>query len=402
MLLINKLQTLKRIKMKPDFGSQDSGAWEAPEIMATVGPTLEKPEDLLLAIQAGARWFRLPCGYRQRLHVQNGWAVRGAAIEERIPVRLLLDLPSSRPRTGSMQELRLKVGDQVIFWDPETAPLEPSPNGFPHVPLPGLAELFPKLKPSHRLWFCDGRLGFLVDELQGASVLARVQQGTIPLKASNSIFLPDTPSPFAVFTPADGRLLDAFAAEKLTPDWVALSLISSPEDVRSGRGQVRRRLGARVRIMAKIETVAAVECAEDIINAADGIMVARGDLGLAIGYVRLPEVQERLVAAARQAHKPVVVATQVVEMFAETGLPQRAELSDLSMIARQRANAVMLGKETVFSPRPIECIRLAREVLAYETQRFERFSQTSRERCQPLDDFRAVDLPVRLPSAINA
>ena len=154
--------------------------------------------------------------------------------------------------------------------------------------------------------------------------------------------------------------------------------------------------------MAKIETVTAVECAEDIINAADGIMVARGDLGLAIGYVRLPEVQERLVAAARQAHKPVVVATQIVEMFAETGLPERAELSDLSMIARQRANAVMLGKETVFSPRPIECIRLAREVLAYETQRFERFSQTSRERCQPLDDFRAVDLPVRLPSAINA
>ncbi len=154
--------------------------------------------------------------------------------------------------------------------------------------------------------------------------------------------------------------------------------------------------------MAKFETVAAVECAEDIINAADGIMVARGDLGLAIGYVRLPEVQERLVAAARQAHKPVVVATQVMEMFAETGLPQRAELSDLSLIARQRANVVMLGKETVFSPRPLECIRLAREVLAYETQRFERLSRTSRERCQPLGDFDALDLPDRLPTAINA
>ncbi len=123
MLLINKLQTLKRIKMKPDFGSQDSGAWEAPEIMATVGPTLEKPEDLLLAIQAGLVGSGFPVAIGSGLHVQNGWAVRGAAIEERIPVRLLLDLPSSRPRTGSMQELRLKVGDQVIFWDPETAPL---------------------------------------------------------------------------------------------------------------------------------------------------------------------------------------------------------------------------------------------------------------------------------------
>jgi pyruvate kinase len=100
-------------------------------------------------------------------------------------------------------------------------------------------------------------------------------------------------------------------------------------------------------------------------------MVARGDLGLAVGYTRLPEVQEQLVGLARRAAKPVVVATQVLEIFAETGLPQRAELSDLSLIARQRADAVMLGKETVFSARPLECIRLAREVLTHETRRFE-------------------------------
>jgi pyruvate kinase len=123
--------------------------------------------------------------------------------------------------------------------------------------------------------------------------------------------------------------------------------------------------------MAKFETVAAVDCAHDIIEEADGIMVARGDLGLAVGYVRLPEVQELLVQAARRAGKITVVATQVLETFAETGLPQRAELSDLSLIARQRADAVMLGKETVYSPRPIECIRLATEVLTYETRRFE-------------------------------
>jgi pyruvate kinase len=113
---------------------------------------------------------------------------------------------------------------------------------------------------------------------------------------------------------------------------------------------------------------------EDIISEADGVMVARGDLGLAVGYIRLPEAQENLVAAARRAGKPVVVATQTLEVFAETGLPQRAELSDLSLIARQRADAVMLGKETVFSPRPIETIRFAVEMLTYETRRFERAS----------------------------
>jgi pyruvate kinase len=129
--------------------------------------------------------------------------------------------------------------------------------------------------------------------------------------------------------------------------------------------------------MAKFETVAAVEAAAEIIDEADGIMVARGDLGLAVGYVRLPEVQEELVMAARRAGKVAIVATQVLEMFAETGLPQRAELSDLSLIARQRADAVMLGKETVFSPRPIECVRLASEVMAYETRRFEKRARSS-------------------------
>ena len=92
-----------------------------------------------------------------------------------------------------------------------------------------------------------------------------------------------------------------------------------------------------------------------------------------MGYIRLPEIQERLVAAARRAQKPVVVATQSWRCSPQPASPAR-ELSDLSLIARQRADAAMLGKETVFSPRPIECIRLAREVLAYETQRLERLA----------------------------
>jgi pyruvate kinase len=123
--------------------------------------------------------------------------------------------------------------------------------------------------------------------------------------------------------------------------------------------------------MAKFETVAAVENAEAIIEASDAIMVARGDLGLAVGFARVPEVQDQLVAAARRAGKTVVVATQILETFAATGLPQRAELSDLSLIARQRADVIMLAKETVFSPRPLACIQLANEVLTRETRRFE-------------------------------
>jgi pyruvate kinase len=371
------------VKNKNTLPRRESEKWRVPEIMATVGPTLERPDDLRRAIQLGARWFRLPCGYRQRPHADNALAVRAASAAAEIPVQLLLDLPSSRPRTGTMQELRLAVGDRVLFWDPETAIAAPAQNGVIPVPLPGLSELMDELKPDQRMWFCDGRLNFVIDQRRGDSVVARLVHGAIPFKSSNSLFLPDSASPFTVVTPQDRILLGALAETNARPDWVALSLIASPDDVRDGRREARKHLGRDVRLMAKFETVAAVDCAEAIIEEADGVMVARGDLGLAVGYVRLPEVQEQLVAAARRAGKPVVVATQVLEAYAETGLPQRAELSDLSLIARQRADAVMLGKETVFSPRPLDCIRLAVEVLTYETRRFEQATRVEPQSAVP-------------------
>jgi len=273
-----------------------------------------------------------------------------------------------------MQELPLSVGDRVLFWDPIDGVTEPVQNGTVHVPLPGLTGLISKLKENNRMWFCDGRLSFIIQELHHSSVLAQMEKGTIPLKSSNSIFLPDSPSPFAVMTSEDRTLLQSFRTKRLRPDWLALSLVGSPEDVICARREARELLGTETKIMAKFETEQALNWMEDIISEADGVMVARGDLGLAVGYIRLPEAQENLVAAARRAGKPVVVATQTLEVFAETGLPQRAELSDLSLIARQRADAVMLGKETVFSPRPIETIRFAVEMLTYETRRFERAS----------------------------
>ena len=103
------------MKLETDVESLTTRQWKAPTVMATVGPTLEQPEHLEQAIKAGARWFRLPCGYRQRAHVENARAVRQAAAQLEIPVQLLLDLPSSRPRTGNMEELRVAAGDRVVF-----------------------------------------------------------------------------------------------------------------------------------------------------------------------------------------------------------------------------------------------------------------------------------------------
>lgn len=372
---------LKFVNASSDNEPAEPRHWRPPQIMVTVGPTLETRDDLTRAIDAGAEWFRLPCGYRERPHVKNALCVREASEQAGKAVNLLLDLPSSRPRTGKMPELQLKPGDKVVFWDPADSPNHAASDGAATVPLPGLAELTGNLVPQQRMWFCDGRLNFVVDDVLAGEVRAHMVSGTVPLKSSNSLYLPDSPSPFTAVTATDYELLKGLREAGVVPDWIALSLIASPRDVREAREAIPKILGQPVKLMAKFETISALECAEEILEEAEGLMVARGDLGLAVGYVRLPEAQERLVALGRRAGKVTVVATQILETFSETGLPQRAELSDLSMIARQRADTIMFGKETVFSPRPFECIRFAREVLAYETQRFEKAAQarTSQE-----------------------
>jgi thymidylate kinase len=174
-----------------------------------------------------------------------------------------------------------------------------------------------------------------------------------------------------MITAEDKTLLEGFAAAGVTPDWIAFSLVSSAQDVRAGRAVLRTIFDDKVKVMAKIETATAVKQVESILPEAEGIMVARGDLGPAVEFVRLPEAQEELVKAAQRAGKVVVVATQILEHFAEVGVPQRSELSGLALLAMQRPDAIMLGKETVYSPRPIESIRLAKEVLTHETRRLD-------------------------------
>jgi pyruvate kinase len=343
----------------------------ATEVMATVGPTLETAEDLLRAAEAGARWFRLPLGYRQRAHRTHARVVAGLRERFHPPVRLLLDLPSSRPRTGSMDELSPAVGAVVVFHDP-SAGAGAAPSDAPHrVPLPGLNALLSKLSPGQRMLFLDGRVEFRVEAVYPAHVSARWQRGEHPLKAGNSLFLPDSRSPFLMVTPEDVAILRGLAEDGTVPDWVALSLVSSAEDVEAGREAVRAVFPGPVRIMAKVETRAAVEDQLAIVRQADGIMVARGDLGQAVPFEELPGAQEDLVRVARAAGKITVVATQFLEVFAETGVPQRPELSDLALAARQRATAIMLGKETVYSKRPIESIRLAASVLEAEARRLQ-------------------------------
>ena len=139
-----------------------------------------------------------------------------------------------------MKDLKLEIGDRILLWDSQRQAEPPVEAGAVSVPLPELHGLLDKIAPGHRIWFCDGRLEFLVDEVRGDGVLARLNSGTIPLKSSNAIYLPDSESPFTIVTGDDLALLDGFAQAGIVPDWVALSLISTPEEVLAGREKIER------------------------------------------------------------------------------------------------------------------------------------------------------------------
>ena len=271
----------------------------APEIMATIGPTLETAEHVRAAIEAGASWFRLPCGYRQRPHLQHARLIRQAAAQCGAEVRLLVDLPSSRPRTGKMEDLRLEIRARVRFFDPRRG-MPPQTAGMANVPLPGLDGLAGKISRGQRIWFCDGRLEFVAEALQDHGLVACFERGEIPLKSFNSICLPDSDGAFTLVTPEDSDLLRAAFRSRLGAGLGGFFAGLVGRGHRGGPQRVRKCSLDSARVMAKIETAAAVREINSILPLVDAIMVARGDLGPVVEFVGLPEAQEKLVAAGRR------------------------------------------------------------------------------------------------------
>ena len=327
------------------------------DLIATIGPTLETEEAIAAAIDAGAGWFRLPMGYRTRDHVEHGMRVRRVAASRGREVKLLFDLPSERLRLGETAPLEVSPG--IECWLVQSG--QPAPANALQVP--SLEKLTGVVSPGHRVLALDGRIVLRVLELQGSAMLVRVERGTGRLQTNNSLVFPDSDVSYALVTEEDISLLQRAADSGIHPDWIAFSLVRSADQFNAACEMLRPIFPRHVSFMAKLETQAAIRQGDGLVNAADGIMVARGDLGLVVKPEELPQIQARLVATARTGGKSVVVATQFLENFAETGVPQRCELTDLVVAAQQQATAVMLGKETVFSRHPIESIELARRCL---------------------------------------
>jgi pyruvate kinase len=215
------------------------------------------------------------------------------------------------------------------------------------------------LKPGQRLLIDDGKLRLRVVKAGADEIITTAEVGGF-ISDRKGVNVPDAVVPVPALTEKDRRDL-AFAVEHHA-DWIALSFVQRPEDV----AEARRLMGGYGSLVAKIEKPAAVDRLEEIIELSDGIMVARGDLGVELNPEEVPPLQKRIVEATRRSGKPVIVATQMLESMIESPAPTRAEVSDVANAVYDGADAVMLSAETASGAWPVEAVtimdRIAKQV----------------------------------------
>jgi pyruvate kinase len=273
-------------------------------------------------------------------------AVRAAEANFGRPIGILCDLQGPKFRVGEI------AGGSVVL--PEGAPyrfdLTESAGGPDRVFLPH-PQIFDAVEPLHTLLLDDGKIRMTVTGKTATRIEATVVVGGT-LASRKGISLPDTVLPVGPLTEKDKRDLDF--ALRLGVDWVALSFVQRGEDVKLAR----QLIGQAASLMSKIEKPAAIVDLDSVIAHSDGLMVARGDLGVEMPIEKVPGLQKQIVSKSRAAGRPVVVATQMLESMTTSPVPTRAEVSDVASAVFDGADAVMLSAESAVGKFPIEAIRM--------------------------------------------
>jgi pyruvate kinase len=273
-------------------------------------------------------------------------SVRWVAKRHRHPIGILGDLQGPKFRVGDFHGGRVFVNDGSIFRFERDE--KPGSNDAVHLPHP---QIFSAVAPGHVLLLDDGKIRMRVIEATANSIAAEVLVGGA-LSSRKGISLPDTLLPVGPLTTKDRT--DLAHLLKIGVDWIALSFLQRGADVHD----VRKLVGDRAAILAKIEKPSAITDLDAIIGASDGIMVARGDLGVEIPVERVPGLQKKITRKARAAGKPVVVATQMLESMISSPVPTRAEVSDVATAVFDGADAVMLSAESAIGQFPLEAIQM--------------------------------------------
>ncbi|MEL6735479.1 MAG: pyruvate kinase [Pseudomonadota bacterium] len=315
------------------------------KILATLGPASNSEDMIRNLSRAGADVFRINMSHASHdLMRKTVSQIRNVEKEVGHPIGILVDLQGPKHRLGVFEggEAEIKPGDMIQLDS------DPTPGNATRVQLPH-PEILDALEVGHRLLINDGKVQLQVKEKEAGLIKARVLSGTW-IADRKGVNLPDSEIATGVLTEKDRDDLDAALKEDI--DWVALSFVQRPEDL----AEVRKICQARVGVMAKIEKPQAVQRLDEIIDLADAIMVARGDLGVEMPLELVPSIQKKMIRKCRTSGTPVVVATQMLESMISSPTPTRAEVSDVANAVYEGADAIMLSAESAAGDYPFEAV----------------------------------------------
>ena len=316
------------------------------KIVATLGPASSDYETIRALFEAGADVFRLNMSHGEHEDIRARHnIIRDIERDTGRPICILADLQGPKLRCGTFEgDTAEIVPGQKFRFDLDDTPGDAGRVQLPH------EEIFAALKPGGTLLVNDGKLRLTVDacgpDFADCTV---VTGGTISNR--KGVNVPDVVLPLAALSDKDRSDLE-FVCE-LGVDWLALSFVQRAADVEEGRALAR----GRAAIMSKIEKPAAVEAFDEILAVSDGIMVARGDLGVECPVQAVPPIQKRLTRKCRAAAKPVIVATQMLESMIDSPMPTRAEVSDVATAIYEGTDAIMLSAESAAGSYPVEAVR---------------------------------------------
>jgi pyruvate kinase len=320
-------------------------------VLATLGPASNTPEMIATLFAAGADAFRVNMSHGdQASKVAVIQAIR--ALEKKFgrPSTILADLQGPKLRVGKFDGGRtVLVTGSTFVLDRSDVPGDATRVELPH------REIFEAIEPGARLLLDDGKLVLRVTDHGADRIVTRVEVGG-PLSNNKGLNVPDVVVPMAALTSKDRSDL-AFAVEQGV-DWIALSFVQRPEDL----AEARLLIGGKAALLAKIEKPAAIERLEEIVEACDGVMVARGDLGVELPPQTVPPLQKRIVEVSRRLGRPVVVATQMLESMIVSPSPTRAEVSDVATAIYDGADAIMLSAESAAGEWPAESVTMMNDI----------------------------------------
>ncbi len=326
------------------------------KIVATLGPASDSPEKLRALVAAGMNAARLNLSHgTHEDHAERARRVRAAEAEANHPIALIADLQGPKLRIGDLAEpVVLRQGESVTVCTMDNC----SDGELPVAP----AVIGDVLKPGHDMLIDDGLVRLRVDKVEGGRARCEVIVGGI-VSSHKGVNLPGVPLPIPSLTRKD--TVDLEFALALGVDYVALSFVRSPADVRDLRALIEQS-GSHAHVIAKIEKAEAVDVLDDVLAETDAVMVARGDLGVEVGPAIVPLIQKRIIHKALEVGKPVITATQMLESMVHHPEPTRAEASDVANAILDGTSAVMLSGETAIGEYPVEAVaymdRIARAI----------------------------------------